>query len=224
MRRRPPDMSFTRFTYSLAMSLKMSLAPQEPCILITMGDCATEIIGAESAAAPAAPAAPVRNLRRVTALGCATTADCLSVMKGSPRCFGLQACVCTLAARTPDSGTDAWLMLIPGHPSWQQGFTPIPLAWVSTGNTPGGGRRRGGLHGGGRRGRPALALGRRMPALDHHENGKSEHVAHGYVPAVPHPLAHVLRVREDVRHRHPRARPEPDHRAAEPHGIGEQAP
>src|SRR5688572_11668872 len=88
MRRRPPDMSFTRFTYSLAMSLKMSLAPHEPCILITMGDCATEIIGAERAAAPAAPAAPVRNLRRVTAFGCATTADCLSVMKGSPRCFG----------------------------------------------------------------------------------------------------------------------------------------
>src|SRR5687767_14587099 len=65
MRRRPPDMSLTRFTYSFAMSLKMSLAPHEPCILMTMGDWATEIIGAEMAAAPAVAAAPVRNLRRV---------------------------------------------------------------------------------------------------------------------------------------------------------------
>src|SRR5688572_27281461 len=98
MRRRPPDMSFTRFTYSLAMSLKMSLAPHEPCILITMGDCATEIIGAESAAAPAAPAAPVRNLRRVTAFGGATTADCLSVIWGISSVFWVGLLVLCVAA------------------------------------------------------------------------------------------------------------------------------
>ena len=62
MRRRPPAISLTRLTYSSAISLKMSLAPQAPCILSTMGDCATEIIGAVSAAAPATLAP--RNLRR----------------------------------------------------------------------------------------------------------------------------------------------------------------
>src|SRR5688572_32609878 len=101
MRRRPPAISLTRVTYSCAISLKMSLAPHAPCILSTTVDWATEIIGAESAAAPAAPAAPVRNLRRVTAFGCAATADCLSVMKGLLGVLGLQACDCALAARTP---------------------------------------------------------------------------------------------------------------------------
>src|SRR5688572_19204686 len=65
MRRRPPAISLTRVTYSCAISLKMSLAPHAPCIFSTTGDWATEIIGAETAAAPAAAAAPVRNLRRV---------------------------------------------------------------------------------------------------------------------------------------------------------------
>src|SRR6187551_3692811 len=65
MRRRPPDIALTRFTYSCAMSLKMSAEPHEPCILITIGDCATEIIGKPVIAAPVVTAAaPVRNLRR----------------------------------------------------------------------------------------------------------------------------------------------------------------
>ena len=62
MRSRPSAISFTRLTYSSAISLKMSFAPHAPCILSTMGDCATEIIGAVSAAAPATLAP--RNLRR----------------------------------------------------------------------------------------------------------------------------------------------------------------
>src|SRR5690349_9084675 len=50
------------------MSLKMSAEPHEPCILITIGDCATEIIGKPVIAAPVvAAAAPVRNLRREAA-------------------------------------------------------------------------------------------------------------------------------------------------------------
>src|SRR3990172_7890756 len=66
MRRRPPAISLTRLTYSSAISLKTSLAPQEPCILSTIGDCATEIIGAANAAAPATPPAAVpRNRRRL---------------------------------------------------------------------------------------------------------------------------------------------------------------
>src|SRR5688572_20415337 len=212
MRRRPPAISLTRVTYSCAISLKMSLAPHAPCILSTIGDWATEIIGAESAAAPAAPAAPVRNLRRVTALGCSSTADCLSVMKGSPRCFGfVQACVLCVGGKDAGFGHRCVAYANPRASPWQQGFTPIPLAEVSTGNTPRRGLWRGGLDGGGRRGRRALALGRRMPTLDHHENRESEHVAHGHVPTVAHPLADVLGVGEDVRHRHAGARAEPDH-------------
>ena len=46
----------------------MSFAPQAPCILSTIGDCATEIMGKPTAAAPVAVAAPVRNLRRLTFL------------------------------------------------------------------------------------------------------------------------------------------------------------
>src|SRR5687768_1780574 len=139
MRRRPPDMSFTRFTYSFAMSLKMSLAPHEPCILITTGDWATEIIGAESAAAPAAPAAPVRNLRRVTALGCATTADCLSVIERVSSVFW----VCMLAfvrwrqgrrIRAPMRG----LMLIPGIPHGNKGLRRSPQPRYQRGIPPGG--------------------------------------------------------------------------------------
>src|SRR5688572_23068023 len=65
MRSRPPDISFTRLTYSCAISLKMSAEPHEPCILMTIGDCDLTIIGKPSAAAPVpAAAAPVRNLRR----------------------------------------------------------------------------------------------------------------------------------------------------------------
>ena len=68
MRRRPPAISLTRLTYSSAISLKMSLAPHAPCILITIGDWDLAIIGKPSAAAPA-PAAPVRNLRRLATDG-----------------------------------------------------------------------------------------------------------------------------------------------------------
>ena len=64
MRSRPPAISLTRVTYCSAISLKMSLAPQAPCILSTIGDCATEIIGAVSAAAPATPAAAEPRKRR----------------------------------------------------------------------------------------------------------------------------------------------------------------
>src|SRR6185503_3026046 len=68
MRRRPPDISFTRLTYSCAMSLKMSAEPQEPCILMTIGACDLTIVGKPSVAAPAvAAAAPVRNFRREAA-------------------------------------------------------------------------------------------------------------------------------------------------------------
>ena len=35
MRSRPPAISLTRVTYSCAISLKMSFAPQAPCILST---------------------------------------------------------------------------------------------------------------------------------------------------------------------------------------------
>src|SRR5690606_13779417 len=58
-----------------AISLKTSFAPHAPCILSTMGDCATEIIGKPVIAAPAAPTeAVVRNLRRD---GLLTAADSL---------------------------------------------------------------------------------------------------------------------------------------------------
>ena len=63
MRRRPPAISLTRLTYSSAISLKMSLAPQAPCILMTVGDWATETIGAARAAAPAAAVAPRKRRR-----------------------------------------------------------------------------------------------------------------------------------------------------------------
>jgi len=62
MRNLPPAMSFTRLTNSIANSLKMSVALQAPCILITIGDCATEIIGKPAIAAPVvAMAAPVKG-------------------------------------------------------------------------------------------------------------------------------------------------------------------
>ncbi len=67
MRSLPPAISFTRLTYSSAISLKMSFAPQAPCILITTGDWVRPIIGKPSVAVPAVAAAapaPVRNRRR----------------------------------------------------------------------------------------------------------------------------------------------------------------
>jgi hypothetical protein len=64
MRRRPPAISFTRLTYSSAISLKMSLAPQAPCIFSTMGVWATDTIGAVIAAAPATPPTAARRNRR----------------------------------------------------------------------------------------------------------------------------------------------------------------
>ncbi|MNC90258.1 hypothetical protein D3C83_63350 [compost metagenome] len=65
MRSLPPAISLTRLTYSWAISLKMSFAPHDPCILNTTGDWATEIMGKPVMAAPVvAAAAPVRNLRR----------------------------------------------------------------------------------------------------------------------------------------------------------------
>src|SRR5687768_8178435 len=78
MRSLPPDISFTRVTYSCAISLKMSFAPHAPCILSTTGDWATEIIGKPVIAAPVvAAAAPVRNLRREAAVsGSARAGDC----------------------------------------------------------------------------------------------------------------------------------------------------
>ena len=62
---RPPAILLTRSTYCIAMSLKMSVAPQAPCIL-SVTVWAREMLGAASAAvAPAAvTAAPLRNLRR----------------------------------------------------------------------------------------------------------------------------------------------------------------
>src|SRR5687767_10650323 len=90
MRRRPPDISFTRVTYSCAISLKMSLAPHEPCILMTIGDCDLTIVGKPSVAAPAvAAAAPVRNFRREAAglsfwlLICCLLLGCLVLTRGA---------------------------------------------------------------------------------------------------------------------------------------------
>jgi hypothetical protein len=78
MRRRPPDMSLTRFTYSWAISLKMSAEPHEPCILMTIGDWDFTIIGKPSAVAPvAAAAAPLRNLRRGDCAFCCSLLMCL---------------------------------------------------------------------------------------------------------------------------------------------------
>src|ERR671913_809286 len=71
--RRPPAISLTRSTYSIAMSLKMSVGLQAPCIFKATV-WAREMLGAASAAvAPAAvAAAPQRNLRREDAgTGCA---------------------------------------------------------------------------------------------------------------------------------------------------------
>src|SRR5690606_13702776 len=71
MRRRPPDISFTRFTYSCAISLKMSAEPHEPCILMTIGDCDLAIMGKPSVLAPAVAApAPLRIVPRVPCAGC----------------------------------------------------------------------------------------------------------------------------------------------------------
>jgi hypothetical protein len=62
--RRPPDMPFTRLAKSWAYSWKMSLAGQVDCQRMVIGDCATEIIGKPSAAAPAVPAAALLRKER----------------------------------------------------------------------------------------------------------------------------------------------------------------
>src|SRR3990172_541215 len=63
---RPPAMELTRWTYCWAISVKMSVAGHEVCIL-SVTVCARETCGMAMVATPAT-AAPPRNLRRVAAV------------------------------------------------------------------------------------------------------------------------------------------------------------
>ena len=78
-----------------------------------------------------------------------------------------------------------------GHDFWREGAIPVAFHWVLALFVLVSGR--------------ASAMGRvRIPAEYRHQHDEADAIAHGDVPAIPQPLAHGLRFREQVGHRNAR--------------------